>query len=234
MQGVAKCCFCERKFESNYSQYELDIEHFRPKRKVRKWRSPVDLAGNGISLTTPPDSNTGYYLLSYHLLNYAVACKPCNSGLKKDYFPIAGEYDLIGEDPRKMDAEHPWLLYPIGRLDIDPEEVITFYGILPRSQSANPLSRLRGLVTIAFFRLDDVIARKDLMRERAQIVLLLHSRLEKADDEGDPDANIAAMVAPTAPHANCARSFHRLFRADRARANEVAEDAWKFLQSGSL
>ena len=53
-------------------------------------------------MTAPPGDNNGYYLLAYHLLIYAVACKPCNSGLKKDYFPIAGDYDLTGEDPAEM------------------------------------------------------------------------------------------------------------------------------------
>ena len=235
LQGQGKCCFCERKFEGSFRQYELDMEHFRPKRKVRKWRSARNLVAQGVSLTTPPAKNNGYYLLSYHLLNYAVACKPCNSGLKKDYFPIAGQYDFGGTDPREMNAEQPWLLYPIGQLDADPEEVISFYGILPQSQPTDPTLRSRGLVTIEFFGLDDVIARKDLMRGRAQTLCLLHHWLVKATDECDAEAEarVASMDAQTAEHANCARSFDRLFRRDRPRAREVADDAAKFLRSMS-
>ena len=106
------------------------------------------IGGNGCGKTTllkgialaalgPAVADSG--LFPYHLLNYAVACKPCNSGLKKSYFPISDRYDTDGEDPRKMGAEKPWLLYPIGRFDIDPEEVITFHGLWPdHDGSAQP------------------------------------------------------------------------------------------------
>lgn len=236
LQGDGKCCFCERKFEGHFRQYELDPEHFRPKRKVRKWKATRDLIAKGVSPTDPPVKNSGYYLLSYHLLNYAAACKPCNSGLKKDYFPISGRYDFGGTDPSEMKAEQPWLLYPIGQLDADPEDVISFHGILPQSRHADPILKLRGLVTIEFFGLDDVIARKDVMRERALVLCLLHRWLVKATDEGDPvaAAQVDGMVAPTAAQASCARSFDRLFRSDRTRARELADEAAKFLLSKSL
>ena len=134
---------------------------------------PPKLVREGVKLTTTAHAGSGYYLLSYHLRNYAVACKSCNSGLKKDHFPIAGPYDLNGDDPTKMKKELPWLLYPIGQLDIDPEEVITFYGYLPQSKSTNPHLRLRGLVTISFFGLDDFNDRKTLLKERAWVIIYL-------------------------------------------------------------
>ena len=237
VQGEAKCCFCERKFEAgDLGRYELDLEHFRPKGNVKRWPCPPELIDRGVSLTNPPVADTGYYLLPYHLLNYAVACKPCNSGLKKDHFPIAGPYDLDGDDPGQMTAERPWLLYPIGRLDVDPEDVITFYGLLPQSTSADRLLRLRGLVTIAFFRLDDVLTRKELMKERALIVFILHSLLVKAEDDGDEESAVLVkeLLSPTSKHTSCARSFERLFRFDRAQAAEVADRVEKYLVSGSL
>ena len=153
-------------------RYELDIEHFRPKGKIKAWPVPQFLRKTKISFTPPPTAGHGYYLLPYHLLNYTVACKPCNSGLKKSYFPIGGTYDLNGDDPRQMRAEQPWLLYPIGHVDVDPEEVISFYGILPQSISMEPVLRQRGLVTITFFGLDDVIRRKRLMQERAMLIFV--------------------------------------------------------------
>ena len=237
VQGDGKCCFCERKFESgDLGRYELDVEHFRPKGSIRPWSCPQSLVDDGVTLTTPPDANSGYYLLSYNLLNYAVACKACNSGLKKDYFPIAGAYDPHGDDPRQMTAERPWLIYPIGLMDVDPEEVITFDGVLPRISTVDPVLRLRGLVTIMFFGLDDVIGRKNLMLERAMIVRLLYDELIQATDQGNTNAAalVEEMQAPTALHANCARSFARLFRSDRARATEIAESLRRFLQSRSL
>ena len=237
LQGGGKCCICERKFESgNLGRYELDIEHFRPKGKIRNWPCPQSLVDDGVTLTTPPDVNNGYYLLAYNLLNYAVACKPCNSGLKKGYFPIAGAYDADGDDPREMTAEQPWLIYPIGYLDVDPEDVITFDGLLPQSKSDNERMRLRGLVTIEFFRLDDVIGRKNLMLDRAKTILLLYYQLVQATDPETADAAalVEEMLAPTAAHANCARSFARLFHSDRTRATEVAERTRGFLQGRSL
>ena len=228
-----KCCFCERKFESGeLGRHELDVEHFRPKKNVKKYRFPRSLITEGIPLTPPPAANTGYYLLVYHLLNYAVACKACNSGLKKNHFPISGSYDLTGSDPATMGAERPWLLYPIGRLDVDPEEVIRFNGVFPRSDATDPLLKRRGFVTIVFFGLDDVFARKNLMKERAQVILALHAMLVKAE-RGDTDAGavVDTMLAPTAPHANCARSFDRLFHSDRPRADEVHHTVVRFLSS---
>lgn len=235
LQGEGKCGFCERKFESEeLGRHELDIEHFRPKRKVKK--CPQSRVGEGIRLTTPAAGNKGYYLLAYHLLNYAVACKPCNSGLKKDYFPIAGDYCLKGEEPAEMRAEQPWLIYPIGSEDVDPEDVVSFRGIFPRSEHADPDLRKRGLATITFFGLDDVNARKNLLRERAQIVVLLHGQLAKATDRHAAAARelVDSLLASSAPHANCARSFARLFRDDRAEADSVAEEAEKYLLSRSL
>lgn len=230
-----KCCFCERRFESGaLGRYELDLEHFRPKRSVKKWPCPRALRDSGISPTVPPGRNTGYHLLAYHLLNYAAACKACNSGLKKNYFPISGSYDLTGTNPSTMSAERPWLLYPIGRLDVDPAEVITFDGIFARSDATDQQLKQRGLVTIVFFGLDDLVARKNLLKERAQVILTLHAMLVKTE-EGDADARalVDAMLASTAPHANCARSFNRLFRSNRPRADEVLSDIVRFLASRS-
>ena len=237
-QGGAKCRFCERQFEAgDLGRHELDLEHYRPKGNVKKWKCPPELVHEGVSLTEPTGSGKGYHLLAYHLLNYAAACKACNSGLKKDCFPIAGEYNLDGEEPERLTDEQPWLLYPIGRLDVDPEEVITFHGIFPKSTSDDRASRLRGLVTIAFFDLDNVIARKNLMKERAHIVSLLHTFLVRAEDRrstaAEPAALVETMLASTSPHTNCARSFARLFRSDPAQAAEVAGLAETFLHSGS-
>ena len=76
--------------------------------------------------------------------------------------------------------EKPWLLYPVGCLDVDPEDVVTFHGYLPQSKSEDPLLKLRGLVTIAFFSLDDVNRRKNLIRERAYKIVTLHWLLTMA------------------------------------------------------
>jgi hypothetical protein len=230
IQGGGKCCFCERKFESGVlGRYELDIEHFRPKGEIKAWKVPQSLLDEGIPFTAPPAASHGYYLLAYHLLNLTVACKPCNSGLKKSYFPIGGTYDLHGDDPRQMGGEQPWLMYPIGDLDVDPEDVINFYGILPRSTSQ------RGLVTIIFFGLDNAIGRKQLMRDRARLIVCLYPQLQMAQHSSvEAAAYVAKTCAESEPHTNCARSFVRLFQCDQAAAGRVANEANKYFVSGSL
>ena len=226
-----KCCFCERKYDStSLGRYELDVEHFRPKGTVKK--CPQDRVGEGLQLTDPATGNSGYYLLAYNLFNYAAACKPCNSGLKRNYFPIAGTYQLNGDNPTKMKAEKAWLLYPMGSLDIDPEKVISFRGILPQSVQRDPTLKERGRATIAFFRLDDVSTRKNLLRDRALLIVTLHGQLAK-DRDKNAVALVDTLLAAGSHHTNCARSFARLFRANRADADTVAEGARKFLISRS-
>ena len=81
-----------------------------------------------------------------------------------------------------------------------------------------------------------MIGRKNLMLERAKTILLLYYQLVQATDPDTADATtlVEEMQAPTAPHANCARSFARLFRSDRDRATEVAERIRGFLGGRSL
>src|SRR5207342_665422 len=96
-QGGAKCAYCERKLEAEeYGKGEQDVEHFRPKNSVRSWHLPAELAQQGVALGSVANPSSGYYLLPYHLFNYCAACKPCNSAIKSDYFPIAGAYRLTG------------------------------------------------------------------------------------------------------------------------------------------
>ena len=57
----------------------------------------------------------------------------------------------------------------------------------------------------------------------------------RAEDGGDEKAGarVDTMLTPVSPHANCTRSFVRLFRSDRDQADRVADMAWRFLQSVS-
>src|ERR1043166_3089106 len=73
----------------------------------------------------------GYYLLAYHLGNYAVACKPCNTILKGSYFPIAGARMTDKDNPADLAAEKPLLIFPIGDQADDPQTLIRFDGHIP-------------------------------------------------------------------------------------------------------
>jgi hypothetical protein len=108
----------------------------------------------------------------------SVACKPCNSALKSNYFPVAGNYLLDGEDPQSLANERPYLIYPIGDSDDDPETLLQFHGTSPQPVAVDGYKRARALVTIQFFKLDDFEERKNLFRERAVLITALFAQLE--------------------------------------------------------
>jgi hypothetical protein len=237
LQGNGKCIFCEREMEAVANgKVEQDLEHFRPKGNVKAWKPSKALTDAGVKVTAVPATGTGYYLLPYHLLNYAAACKPCNSTLKKDYFPIAGKYNLKGSDPAKMKSEKPLLIYPVGDLDSDPELLITFTGASPVAVSKSGHKRHRALVTIEFFKLDDPEKRKNLYRDRALLIIALYSLLQKtkvgtAAQKAAARATVDNFLQPGLRHLNCARSFDRLYAKDSSEAEAVFDSAVKLMTS---
>jgi len=234
-----KCAYCERRLSSEDfgGAIEHDLEHYRPKGPVPAWPSEMIARERGISyrFATGEPLPDGYYLLAYHVLNYATACKKCNSPLKASFFPIAGARGSKSDDPALLRGELPFLLYPLGDLDDDPEEILTFDGInpVPRVQRG-PRSR-RARVTIDFFELDE---REELWRERAEVIRNLYIALEalRQGDEllRDRAARaIQTLLSPASEHTNCARSFRALYDRDRTRAVEIAERAQVYLESQS-
>ncbi len=237
LQGNSKCAYCERKLESiDLGKIEQDVEHFRPKSNVRAWPAPKPLTDAGIVFTAAPPPGKGYYLLPYHPFNYSAACKPCNTSLKKDCFPIAGKYDLPNDDPVKLKKEKPLLIPPVGDFDTAPEDLIKFHGVSPQAVAKRGYRRARALVTIEFFKLDDEAKRKNLLRERAMIITVLYPQLKTLTTGTVTEKKIAATLvkactAPQAPHTNCARSFQRLFQTDPAEAAQVFEKAALLMDS---
>jgi hypothetical protein len=238
LQGDCKCAFCERKMESiTYGKSEEDVEHFRPKGNVRAWELPEGLKGMDIQLGSPPKKG-GYYLLPYHPFNYSAACKPCNSELKKDLFPVAGTHQLNGEDPKTLMAEKPYLIYPIGDLDEPAENLIKFEGPFPQPTASTGHNRKRALVTIEFFKLDAVIERKNLITERVRTVVGMYYDLqiiagEIPGDQNRSQGNIKGFTSLNTAHSNCANSFKRLFEQDRVKAKSIYEAASDYLQKNS-
>lgn len=241
LQGDCKCAYCERKLESvDYGKSEQDVEHFRPKGAVRVWKIPKRLEDLGIKAAAVPNKGRGYYLLPYHPFNYAAACKPCNSALKKDYFPVADRHDLQIDSLGGLLKEKPYLIYPLGDFDEAPERLIRFHGVSPQAVARSGHRRARALVTIEFFKLDDVTKRKNLLRERATVILALHPQLEKVADvaANEPTRTKAQEVvdgytSAKAPHTNCARSFAALFKENRRKAAEIFDAAVQFILSVS-
>lgn len=234
-----KCAYCERQLESEeYGRIEHDVEHFRPKKRARPWKLTPELVQAGVNLTAPVTgkADPGYHLLAYNLLNYCASCKPCNSSIKSDNFPIEGTRTPGGNDPVQLCSEKPFLVNPIGNFDDNPESLIFFHGLSPMTSNGSVHKMHRGLVTIAFFHLDDR-SRKYLFRERANVIVSLYSFLELATlatNRGEKvtyQGLVTLATKPSAQHANCARSFRNLYNQNQNEATDLFNAAVKYLES---
>jgi hypothetical protein len=239
LQGESKCAFCERKLESTaYGRGEQDVEHFRPKRKTSRWPVPRSLQSLGVTCTDPGQKRPGYHLLAYSLFNYCASCKPCNSALKRNYFPIAGVYDHGGADPIALLAELPYLIYPLGDFEERPEDLIEFQGIIASPVASGGFRRDRARVTIQFFQLNSR-RRKNLLLERARVIGALFPQLEVLSHrvQGLPlkvaGEVVDSYTSPKALHTNCARSFVRLYQSDRDQAARLHEKAHRLIKRSS-
>ncbi len=195
-----------------------------------------------MSLVQPDDGSTelGYRFLAYHPLNYAVACKLCNSVLKRNFFPVARLRKTKARTPPSLAMEKPLLIYPIGQLDADPETLITFVaGVVPQPTKKTGFARLRALVTISIFELSDPNTRRPLYQGRARAIQLLYLNLRAIREDSDPvivnaaRKNVARMLRPEEPFANCLRSFNLLFENSPNEARRIFRDLAEFLDTNS-
>jgi hypothetical protein len=239
-----KCIYCERQLASPGlgGTIEHDLEHFRPKNAVVAWPTTEMQQSRNIVFDLPLGHAypSGYYWLAYHVLNYAAACKKCNTPLKLNFFPIAGRRGRRISEPRDLQSEKPYLIYPLGEWDDDPEDLIGFLGIVPVPKMGRGFGRERAEVTIRFFELnpeDD--GREELGRERARQLIALDnalSVLELAPSEARKRtalADIARLQRSSSPHANCVRSAVTLYKMDPQQAGALFTAARAYLDSHS-
>lgn len=152
---------------------------------------------------------------------------------------MAKAHVLDGDDPRKLNVrEKPYLLFPVGKWADDPAKFLAFLGISPHAVAKSGFDRLRALATIEFFALDDIAARKNLFRERATILVSMYPQLEVLATSASSAARkkraekvVDAATSFKAPHANCARSFKRLFERAPGQALEMFDAAAEYVQS---
>lgn len=220
-----KCGYCERYLEG---KIQHDVEHFRPKKAVKAYRPPNEPQ---YPFPTGGVWAEGYYLLAYHPQNYLASCKTCNTTFKKSYFPIAGTRQQ-SDDPQVLLAEEPFLIYPIGTMDSDPEAIIEFYGIIAKSSDHDPSAHnyCRAKVTIDLLNLNK---RDTLLKERSTVITALWNALDKYPQDMISKNYIASAQLASAPHCNCARSFCRLYQNDPTWAEQLAEFASIYLSENS-
>lgn len=238
----SKCAFCEKRLEAPPAgRVEQDVEHFRPKAVVKAWKVPAALTAAGVAVKQPADGadEPGYLELAYHPFNYAMSCKTCNSALKRNFFPIAGKRKSTSGAPPSAASEKPFLIYPIGDRDDDPEDLIEFFGLSPRVKAAAGFELQRALVTIEFFKLDKGKNRKTLMHGRAVLLehlcfaLRLRAKAATAAERQEYDEAIRRMTGPGAEHTNCLRCYAALYQRDPAEGEAVYETVKVFLKTVS-
>lgn len=236
-----KCAFCERKLES---KKEYDVEHFRPKGSVKPWPVPPELTNAGVVVKQPANGvkEDGYHLLAYNLLNYSVACAKCNSELKSDYFPIFWNRESNGTDPVQLNKDEcPLLVFPIGKIDDNPEDIITFHGFSPIAKPpADKFGHQRALLTIKFFKLDDRNQRRELFRGRADVIqkigqsfMLLGMPAISAQTKTRCENLIAYHTSDESQYSSCGRAFVKLWKSDPQKAENLWNESVDWLTTVS-
>jgi hypothetical protein len=224
-----KCVYCERQLANHeYGTIEWDVEHFRPKSTVEAWPDNARHFGLAYAFSTGGALSSGYYWLAYNLGNYAASCKICNSTFKHVYFPVAAPRRSAPAQPDDLLAEEPFLCLPIGSADEDPENLIQFIVTTAIPTADFGRRRERGQIIIDFFGLNK---RDDLHRERAQMIGLLGNALiSRADGPRRliDDRLIERLQGSGVPHANCVRSFLRLWNHNQPLARRAHELCLEF------
>lgn len=104
-----KCAYCESKPQAVSTG---DVEHYRPKAKVKE-----DPRGSN------DDGHPGYYWLAYDVTNLLPSCESCNRNFgKMNRFPVTGRH---ARDEHNLSSEEPLLLHPYDR-NINPLEHLRF------------------------------------------------------------------------------------------------------------
>ncbi|GDX41314.1 hypothetical protein LBMAG21_16060 [Armatimonadota bacterium] len=215
-----KCVYCETRLEGGAAgNIQWDLEHFRPKSAVSRW--PTAKSTLLYDFDMGGSAATDYYLLAYHLHNYAAACKTCNSPYKSDHFPIGGERIFGLAHPDDYVGEKALLVYPLGNGDDDPEDLITFTGerAEPKYTKEQDLHKWRrGRVMNDFFDLN----RDGLQAQRAAWLLAVWSNRLLAD-KGEPFAlkSLERLRSPRIPYSNCTKCFLDMCSANRPNAERL-------------
>ncbi len=238
LQG-SKCAFCEKWLEDE--TFEHDVEHFRPKGRVDRWLVPSKLRNAGVPVQHGGGGSApGYARLGYHPLNYVTACQRCNRRLKRNWFPVAGSRDSNACDPASLSSEQAYLIYPISDIDDDPEDLITFHGISPRARFSGGFRCHRALITIEVFQLDNWRLRKEVNRDRAEFLEKLSWALtlrdnpaSTADQVQKAKTVIDRFTKTNFRHANCLRSFERVYEKNPAEAQAIYSKVHDWLKTVS-
>lgn len=187
-----KCCYCEGKFTGHSPG---DVEHFRPKGRVRQTKGA-------------PFEYPGYYWLAYDWANLFFCCIDCNRSAKLDYFPLEDPARRARNHADDLTNERPLILNPAG--EEDPTDHIGFHEEVPIA--ITPLGRS----TIVALKLDDRPELNERRREHFNILKILKEIVRVCGGDTNPEfVNLVAdaqsaldrAILPEAPFSAMARAL---------------------------
>lgn len=145
-----KCCYCERRRDLNG---EPDIEHFRPKAKVKE--NPNHL---------------GYWWLAYDWDNLLLSCKQCNQH-KSTKFPLKNESKRAFSENNDLRKEEPILINPLTE---NPEDFIYYH--IPQNNERPLMIKALGKCERSNRTINELTGmnKKELLEERARRVADYH------------------------------------------------------------
>ena len=232
LQG-SKCAYCEKPMaQGSFNNIDYDVEHYRPKSSCKIW--PTDAAKKrlGIDYVVNSGRSRGYPELAFHLFNYAVACKVCNSPYKSDCFPILGAPNEHDYDAGVLNAsERPVIPMPIGDWGEDPSSFLDFEGFIAVAKDQTPAVKRRAQILIDFFELN---SRRDILVGRATAIALAYKHLREevnldlAISEAQAQEWVSGVQLDTAPFAAAVRAFVRKYEQDKTAAKKIAQLAVQF------
>ena len=209
-QGLqhGKCAYCEANVEAVSVGH---IDHFRPKGSVselhpnpEKWGDEVPGTCNVQGRSLVQVSTVGYHWLAYSWQNFCFSCERCNTGWKRDLFPVADAPRPSPPDPATI--EQCLLLDPFGAED--PAQHLLF-GPLGSVEAFK--GSAKGRATIDTLGLDRTSLR-NARQGHASDVHRLVAQLKKDAANVSALESLARLGGETRIHAGMVRAivFHEL------------------------
>lgn len=182
-----KCCYCER----NRDKKEFDVEHFRPKGKVKEAEK----------------THPGYWWLAYDWENLLIACKTCNQK-KSTHFPLKDEKNRAYPEDTDLGKEEPILINPLKEnpelfIDYDLRETKLMVKAIGRCERGEKtVNKLTGINAG-----EVMLGRADKLKDYRMIRHLLRN----GGNELYPAANkrLRQYVSPTSEFSGFAKFYFR-------------------------
>lgn len=131
-----KCAYCESPVHCSYE----DVEHFRPKHRVRR--------------ETGEEEQDGYWWLTWTWSNLLFGCPLCNRSYKRTLFPLLPESVPLEVGEAAPGGERPLFVDPADPQHPDPIDLIRYVPVKGRWQPTGRDGNERGRAIVRLLGLD--------------------------------------------------------------------------------